>query len=45
MKTKNFRITYRDWKILRKLIPGMRGETIANYMERVVNALAYYNSK
>ena len=34
-KTKLIRIKYTTWRELRRLIPGHRGETAAEYMERV----------
>ena len=37
MKTRVFRIAWKDWLRLRKLIVGKKGETIAEYMNRVVN--------
>lgn len=39
MKTLRFRITYRDWKTLRQIVKGVRGETMANYMSRVTTRL------
>lgn len=45
METKTFRITYKDWKILRQIIHGLRNETVAEYMGRVINTLAYYDSR
>jgi hypothetical protein len=45
METRCFRITWKDWKMLRKLIPGLKKETCARYMNRVVNSLDYYSSR
>lgn len=39
MRTKVFRIYLRDWKILRKIYPGMRGETCAEYFDRIIKFL------
>lgn len=39
------RIFYRDWKMLRKMIPGMRNETVGHYFERIVNAIKYMQEK
>lgn len=36
MKTRTIRIYFKDWKKLRKLIPGVRYETLSNYLERVI---------
>lgn len=42
VKTKTFRITLRDWKILRNVVEGNRRETISQYMERVIDTLKNY---
>lgn len=38
-KTKVIRVKYSTWKTIRKCFPRNRGETIANYIERIVDFL------
>ena len=44
MKTKFMRIYWRDWRKLRSIFPGERGETCAEYMERLTNDFIDYHN-
>jgi len=37
--TITIRINHKDWKALRRLFPGEKGESVAHYLERYVKAL------
>lgn len=39
MKSERKRIYFSTWKLLRKLVPGIRGETCANYIDRAIRGL------